>query len=44
MYVQFFIKTIKGDEDIVSDLSRDLYRISNYNVIGNIYENPELLK
>ena len=40
----FCINTIKGEEDEINDLTRDFYRISSFEIIGNIYENEDLLK
>lgn len=38
----YYVIALKGDEEIISDLTRDFYRISAYEIIGNIYENKEL--
>lgn len=45
-WVEFYVEQIKNNPNAVlfDDLVRDFYRIERFRIIGNIYDNPELLK
>ncbi len=43
-YLKFYIEAVGGDDEGNQDMELHIDYVSNYEVIGNKFENPELLK